>query len=194
GNEITSSSFCPIVPAHNHLCRWFAMHSDSFHNSILEELPLVDVLKLFDVMLISIKVKTCENYGAGLLRFHQYCDSRSIPEKNRMPASDCLLASFVASWARKVATTMAQNWLAGLHFWHNLHSAPWFGHGLLHSATAGLTKVIPDSSKHPHRPPVTLEHMHALFQGLNLSNAFDMATFAVACITFWCCCRYGSVA
>ncbi|KAG1908833.1 uncharacterized protein F5891DRAFT_1180398 [Suillus fuscotomentosus] len=128
GNEIASSSLRPNVLACNRLCRWVAPHSDIFHNSILEELPLADVLKLFDVMLVSVEVKTQENYGTGCLRFHQYCDSHSIPEKNRMPASDHLLASFVTSLARKVAATTVQNWLAGLHFWHNLHGAPWFGH------------------------------------------------------------------
>jgi len=110
-----------------------------------------------------------------------------------MPASNRLLASFIASWAGKVTATTTQNWLAGLHFWHNLHSTPWFGHGLLRSATTGLAKVVPDSSKHPQRPPVMLEHMLALFRGLDLSNAFDAATFAVACVTFWCCCRLGNL-
>ncbi|KAG2359626.1 hypothetical protein BDR07DRAFT_1452269 [Suillus spraguei] len=144
-------------------------------------------------MLMLIKTKTHENYGAGLLCFHQYCDSCSIPEKSRMPTSDQLLASFIASWAGKVATTTAQNWVAGLHFWHNLHGAPWFGHGLLCSAMAGLAKVVPESSKCPCWPPVTLKHMHALFRGLDLSNTFDAAVFAVACMAFWCCCRLGEL-
>jgi hypothetical protein len=139
-------------------------------------LPLNDVLQLFDVMLVSIETKTRENYGAGLLHFHQYCDSRHIPEAHCMPASNFLLASFIASWAGKVAATTAQNWLAGLHFWHNLHGAPWFSHSILHLASAGLAKVVPESSKRPRCPPVTLEHMHALFCGLDLSNAFDALT------------------
>ncbi|KAG1734051.1 uncharacterized protein EDB91DRAFT_1299200 [Suillus paluster] len=104
---------------------------------------MADVLQLFDVMLVSVESKTHKNYGAGLLRFHQFCDSRLIPENSRMPASNHLLAAFVASWAGKVTTTTAQNWLTGLHFWHNLHGAPWFGHALVHSATAGLAKVVP---------------------------------------------------
>ncbi|KAG1799111.1 hypothetical protein EV424DRAFT_1275818, partial [Suillus variegatus] len=59
------------------------------------------------------------------------------------------------------------------------------GHSILRSATAGFGKVVPDSSKHPHRPPVTLEHMHALFRSIDLSNAFDTSVFAVACTAFW---------
>ncbi|KAG2050396.1 DNA breaking-rejoining enzyme, partial [Suillus hirtellus] len=179
GNELSVSAFRP--------------HSDSFHLSALEQLPLNDILQLFDVMLVSIETKTRENYGASLLRFHQYCNSRHIPEHHHMPASDFLLASFIASWAGKVAATTAQNWLAGLHFWHNLHSTPWFRHSILHSATAGLTKVVPNSSRRPHHPPVTLEHMHALFCGLDLSNTFDVSVFTVACTAFWSCCRLGEL-
>lgn len=190
GNTIAASSLRPLVPARDRLRRWLAPHSDSFHSSILGNLPLEDVLKLFDVMLISLEVKTRENYGAGLLRFHQFCDSRNISEHQRMPAPDFLLAAFIASWAGKVATTTVQNWLAGLHFWHNLHGAPWFGSSLLRSASAGLSKVVPDSSKRPRRPPVTLDHMHALFRRLDLSNSFDAAVFATASVAFWCCCRY----
>ncbi|KIK46874.1 hypothetical protein CY34DRAFT_75127 [Suillus luteus UH-Slu-Lm8-n1] len=193
GNEIAISSFRPFVPACDRLRRWRAPHSDSFHTSVLKDLPVEDVLRLLDVMLVSVEVKTRENYGAGLLRFHQFCDSRNIPEHHRMPAPDHLLASFVASWAGKVASTTAQNWMAGLHFWHNLHGAPWHGKGLLRTATAGLAKVVPSSSKCPRRPPVTIEHMHALFRGLDFSNAFDSAVFAVASVAFWCCCRLGEL-
>jgi hypothetical protein len=193
GNALSSSAFRPHILARDRLHLWSAPHSDSFRLSALDQLPLNDVLQLFDVMLVSIEIKTRENYGAGLLRFHQYCDSRHIPESQRMPASDFLLASFIASWAGKVAATTAQNWLAGLHFWHNLHGAPWFGHSILRSATAGLAKVVPESSKRPRRPPVTLEHMHALFRGLDLSNAFDASVFAVACTAFWSCCRLGEL-
>jgi hypothetical protein len=161
--------------------------------SVLAHLPLDDVIKLLDVMLVSIKVKTHENYGAGLLRFHQYCDSRKIPESLCMPAPDHLLASFIASWAGKVAGSTVQNWLAGIHFWHNIHGAPWHGCTLLHAATSGLNKVVPQSSKRPRCPPVTLEHMHALFNSLDLTNAFDASILAVAATAFWSCCRLGEL-
>lgn len=192
GNEISSSSLRPLVLARDRLRVWTTPHSDSFYNSVLDELPMNDILTLFDIMLVSLEVKTRENYGAGLLRFHQFCDARNIEESRRMPAPDFILAAFIASWAGKVATTTAQNWLAGIRFWHNLHGAPWHGSGLLHSATSGLSKVVPESSKRPRRPPVTLEHMHALFRDLELSNSFDASVFAIASIAFWCCCRYES--
>ncbi|KAG1888102.1 hypothetical protein F4604DRAFT_1570461, partial [Suillus subluteus] len=99
------------------------------------------------VLLISIELKTCENYGAGLLHFHQFCDSRNIPESYCMPASDNLLALLVASWAIKITTTTVENQLSGLHFWHNIHGVPWHGHALLRMSTAGLNKLVPETLK-----------------------------------------------
>lgn len=141
-------------------------------------------------MLISIEVKTCENYGAGLLRFHQYCNLRKIPESLCMLAPDHLLALFITSWAGKVAGSTIQNWLAGIHFWHNIHGVPWHGCTLVCTAASGLNKVVLQSSKRPRRPPVTLEHMHTLFCLLDLSNLFDTSVFAIAATSFWSCCRY----
>ncbi|KAG2084075.1 uncharacterized protein F5147DRAFT_748845 [Suillus discolor] len=134
-----------------------------------------------------------ENYGARLLRFHQFCNSRKIPESSCMPASDNLLALFVASWASKIATMTVENWLAGLHFWHTMHGVPWHGHALLHMSTAGVRKLVPEVSKCLRRPPVTLEHMHMLYCNLDLSNTFDVSVFAVASIAFWSCCRLGEL-
>ncbi|KAG1790733.1 hypothetical protein EV424DRAFT_1337830 [Suillus variegatus] len=132
-----------------------------------------------------------ENYRAGLLHFHQFCDMRKIPESLHMPAPDHLLAAFIASWAGKVAgSTVPKNWLAGIHFWHNIHSAPWHGSTLVYTATSGLCKVVPQTSKKLQRPPVTLEHMHTLFHLLDLSNSFNMSVFAIAATAFWSCCRY----
>ncbi|KAG1876018.1 hypothetical protein C8R48DRAFT_591924 [Suillus tomentosus] len=188
-NLLVSSSLCPHVLACDRVCIWTAPHSSTFHTSVLSLLPFEDVLKLLDVMLVSIEVKTRENYRAGLLRFHQYCDSRKIPENLHMPAPDHLLASFIASWAGKVAGSTVQNWLAGIHFWHNIHGAPWNGRILLCMAVSGLTKVVPQSSKRLCRPPVTLDHMHALTCLLNLTNAFNVSVLAVAATAFWSCCR-----
>lgn len=149
-----------------------------------------DVLLLFNIMLVSLKVKTWENYGAGLLRYHQIFNTRKMLENYCMPAPDFLLAAFIASRVGKTVTTTAQNWPADIHFWHNLHRVPWYGSGLLRSATAGLSKVVPKTSKRPHCPPVILEHTHVLFYNLDLSNSFDISVFAITLVAFWCCCKY----
>ncbi|KAG1812021.1 DNA breaking-rejoining enzyme [Suillus variegatus] len=166
GCEIAQSSFRPHILARDRLHHWTAPISDTFHSKLVKDFALDDIIQLFNVLLVS---------------------------SHRMPASDNLLALFVAFWAGKTAATMVENWLSGLHFWHNMHSAPWYGHTLLHMSTAGVKKLVPESSKCPQRPPVTLEHMHALYPHLDLSNTFDASVFAVASIAFWSCCRLGEL-
>lgn len=189
GCELTPSILRPHVLARDRLRHWTAPFSDTFHSALITHFLVPDIIQLFDVLLVSVEPKTRENYGAGLLRFHQFCDSRKVPEIQRMPASDNLLALFTSSWAGKIATTTLENWISGIHFWHTLHGAPWHGHALLRMSTAGLNKLVPESSKRPRRPPVTLEHMHVLFRALDLSNVFDASVFAIASIAFWSCCR-----
>lgn len=193
GCTVSPSIFRPHVLARDRIRLWFAPHSDSFHQSLLDELSSDSASQLLDVLLASVEAKTRENYGSGLLRFHQFCDSLSISEEKRLPASEILLAAFVAHWAGRVAVTTVDNWLAGLHFWHQFNNAPWHGSSLLRRSKTGLSKSVPDSSKRPRRPPVTIEHMHALFQHLDLSNSFDSAVYCTACVAFWCCCRYFSL-
>src|SRR5882724_2667992 len=57
----------------------------------------------------------------------------------------------------------------------------------------GTAKMAPLSSRCPKRDPVTIEHIRALHRRLDLTNAFDIAVFAVACIAFWGCCRLGEL-
>ncbi|OBZ72649.1 hypothetical protein A0H81_07917 [Grifola frondosa] len=142
-------------------------------------------------MLSSLDIKTQKNYGAGLLRFTQFCDGLSIPETLRMPAPEPLLAAFIAKWSGAVARTTIDNWLAGLSFWHAINGAPWQGNKMLRVTCTGALKNEP--AKKAKRPPVTLEHMHALRDRLNLTNSFDAAVYAIACTAFWCCRRLGEL-
>lgn len=105
-----------------------------------------------------------------------------------MPASELLLSSFIANAAGTV-----DNWLAGLHFWHTINGAQWHGKDMLARTKTGVCKLVPISSKRTKRPPVTIEHLYALRQGLDTTNSFDAAVWAVACVAFWSCCRLGEL-
>lgn len=210
-NSHVPSPFRPHVLAAERLTAWSTPVTTSFHNSLTQALPdsdaraLLEVYNLltilyfflsqsYQVMLFSLDKSTRRVYGAGLLRFTQYCDSRNIPESDRMPASEALLSGFATVMAAgRVARTTLDNWLAGLHFWHTVNGAVWNGRDMLRTVKNGVTKLVPDSSKRAKRPPVTLEHMHALTAGLDLSNSFDTAVWAVACVAFWSCCRLGEL-
>jgi hypothetical protein len=140
-------------------------------------------------MLASIDLKTRENYGAGLLRFTQYCDPLRLPETSRLPAPEVILSSFIASWAGKVSASTITGWLAGLHFWHSYHGVPWFGSNMLRITTNGAKRLVPTSAKRAKRSPVSLAHMHALVRLLDASDTKDAAILAAACVGFWGVCE-----
>ncbi|KAI1781782.1 DNA breaking-rejoining enzyme [Ganoderma leucocontextum] len=190
-NVIAPSPFRPHVAADERLALWSAPFAEKAREGARSLIPEVSLRHLFLTILQAIESDTRKNYGAGLLRFHQFCDQIHVPEDQRMPASEVLLASFVASWAGKVARTTVDNWLAGLAFWHTLNSATWHGDRVLKVTCAAATKLQPPPK--PKRPPVTLEHMHALRAGLDLTDAFDAAVYAVACAAFWGCRRLGEL-
>ncbi|EIW64723.1 DNA breaking-rejoining enzyme [Trametes versicolor FP-101664 SS1] len=190
-NQITTSNFRPHVLAEDRLAAWHTPFGSAFRSTASSFLPKETSSLLFSTMLQAIEPKTRKNYGAGLLRFTQFCDCIHIPKKDRMPANETLLAAFIATWAGKVARTTTDSWLAGLAFWHTLNGAPWHGDRILRTTCQAAGKLEP--AKLAKRPPVTLEHMHALRAGLNLSNAFDAAVYATACCAFWGCRRLGEL-
>ena len=192
-NQFIPSAFRPHVLASERLQRWISPHSIVFHQSIQGALPQSNLSHLFEVMTFSLDQGTCNGYGAGLLRFTQFCDKAKVPEKERMPASELLLSAFIADAAGTVGPSAINNWLAGLHFWHIINAAQWNGDEMLSQTKKGAQKLTPITSKHAKRPPVTIEHLYALRSGLDLTNSFDAAIWAIACIAFWSCCRLGEL-
>lgn len=193
GCEIVASSWRPHVLASDRLHQWFTPQTKAFHDSIAGALPETTLRKLFEVMVYSLDQSTRDGYGAGLLRFTQFCDKAGVSEEDRMPASSVLLSGFAADAAGKVASTTVDNWFAGIHFWHTINGAAWNGDVMLQQVRKGVKKLVPISSKRAKRPPVTIEHMYTLRAGLDLTNAFDAAVWAVACVAFWSCCRLGEL-
>ncbi|KAG1719864.1 DNA breaking-rejoining enzyme, partial [Suillus paluster] len=145
------------------------------------------------VMVRSLDADTRSNYGAGLLRFTQFCDSINIPEAERMPAADTLVAQFAAAFAGTTSDKTLNNWLAGLQFWHVINGASWQSAPLLHHARRGFAKMVPTSSCRTKRPPVTIDALCILFDHLDLTIAFNVAVCTVALVSFWCCCRLGEL-
>ncbi|THH14019.1 hypothetical protein EUX98_g9656, partial [Antrodiella citrinella] len=172
-NSIDSSSLRPLVLANERLALWTTPYATKFRSDLASGLSHNATSKLFSVMLSSLDSSTRKNYGAGLLRFTQFCDCLKVAENDRMPASDALLAAFVAEWSGSVARTTVDTWLAGLGFWHSLNGAPWNGGKMLKATCTAVAKTQP--TKKPKRPPVMLEHMHALRAGLDLTDSFDAA-------------------
>ncbi|KIO15196.1 hypothetical protein M404DRAFT_113040, partial [Pisolithus tinctorius Marx 270] len=190
---IQPSPWRPHVITSDHLISWSSPHASNFLMALEARFPHSSVLQLFRVMLQSLDVNTRSNYGAGLLRFTQFCDELSIPESAHMPASTELIALFASHHAGRLSDKTLNNWLAGLHFWHIVNGAEWKANDKLHHVRRGFTKLVPPSSKHAKRPPVTLDALCVLHDQLVLNNSFDTAVWALASVAFWCCCHLGEL-
>jgi len=193
-NMLMPSPFHPHVLAAERVFKWHTPYSIQCQTHLETVFPQTHLNKLQHVLGEAVMPKTREGWGAGLLRFNQYCDSISLPEEGQMPASELLLALFVANCAAgKVSSSTVDKWLAGIHRGHQVADALWFSSHLLSQVKKGATKLAPSDSRHPKRCPITLEHLDALRRHLDLTNSFDATVYAVACVAFWACCRLGEL-
>jgi hypothetical protein len=97
---------------------------------------------------------TKESYGAGLLVFHVFCNTRSIPELQRCPADNI---TFIASYAGSYAGKMLANYIYAVHTWHILHGQTWnMQQHELKTALDGAAKQAPHHSKRAKREPFTI--------------------------------------
>lgn len=62
--------------------------------------------------------RTRESYGAGPLRFNQFCDRENIPEGSRMSASAYLLTAVIVDACGKTTGSAVRNWINGLQLWY----------------------------------------------------------------------------
>jgi len=88
-SKLTFSKICPPVSASERLRAWtppFALRKHQHLNTLLPP-PLVDAA--FRVTHDALAPSTRSTYAAGMLRFHQFCDSWDINEEACMPASAC---------------------------------------------------------------------------------------------------------
>ncbi|KAF5376497.1 hypothetical protein D9615_008662 [Tricholomella constricta] len=183
----------PLVPAGQRLLLWITPHSQLARASFDAQIPVDAQSKIFLGLFNSLAESTRVSYGAGLLRFTQYCDRLRIPENLRMPASDILISAFVADTLGSCTGECIRNWLNGLRFWHVFNYAEWHGHEpLVHSLLKSADKQgIP--FKRPPRQPITSRHLLALHDHLDLNSPSGAAIWACALVAFWGCRRLGEL-
>jgi len=146
------------------------------------------------VLFQAVKPNTLSNYGAGLLRFTQFCDHFNIKEALRMPAPEWLLSHFITTrGAGSISSGSLRTWLLGLELWHTVNCMPWNGARHLKLEKQGAGSQAPLAACCPKCSPVTLAHLRALRANLNLNDTCDAAVFVTATISFWCQCRLSEV-
>ncbi|KAJ7864135.1 hypothetical protein B0H14DRAFT_3605433 [Mycena olivaceomarginata] len=97
GNNIRPSVYRPHVPADRRVLLWTSPYSmQTQHSFAADEIEASRQLEIYEGLLVSTAEGTRVSYGAGLLRFHQYCDRHDVSEHRRMPASPILISAFIA--------------------------------------------------------------------------------------------------
>ncbi|KAJ7239269.1 hypothetical protein C8J57DRAFT_1452751 [Mycena rebaudengoi] len=193
-NILGASAFRPHVPADRRVLLWTSAHSLAAHAYMQDAgISLALQSRIFEGLLQSHVPETHESCGAGLLRFHQFCDREGIDESARMPADRFLLAAFVADAIGTCSGKCIRNWLNGLHLWHTYNDAPWHGDdgwlpALKKSADKGGIRF-----KRPPRGPITPAHLRSYRASLDLSSPLGAASWSAALTAFWGCRRLGEV-
>lgn len=185
--------FRPHVAAANRLGTWSSPFSQAKDAEFRKDLPDELVDRTFAVIFAAFAPETQQTYGAGLLRFHQFCDRYELPETSRMPASHLLLAAFISDHVATVGGDCVKGWMSGLKAWHEVCGAPWYGEDRWVKLARRTANKEGASFKKDQRAPVTVQHLFALHSRLNLSDPFDAAVWAVAVIAFWACRRLGEL-
>ncbi|KAN0084277.1 hypothetical protein V8E55_007781, partial [Tylopilus felleus] len=91
---------------------------------------------------------TRATYGAGLLVYHVFCDSREVLEKDRTPAKAALVASFVSALAGSLSGKAIHNYIYGVRAWHTLYGLPWVLHEeQIATMLKGVAKLAPPALK-----------------------------------------------
>ncbi|KIY47847.1 DNA breaking-rejoining enzyme, partial [Fistulina hepatica ATCC 64428] len=192
GNWIKPSPLRPPCAAADRIFQWRSLASLDLDDSLRSESDAINIGYWLNLA-SAFSETTRSSYGAGLLRFHQFCDLHNIPESRRMPADVTLISAFLGCWSSHVSGSAINNWLSGLKAWHDINQQPWLGNDvLIHLGRRSAAREGLHHSR-PVRQPVSCEHMRALRRALNLSLPKDAAIWACASTLFWSCRRAGEL-
>lgn len=192
-NQIAPSEYRPLVPADRRLLLWTTPHSLVAQQQLDDKISRRLQTLIYEKTLSSTVLGTRESYGAGLLRFNQFCNREGITESRRMPASAVLLGAFIADVSGKHTGACIRGWMSGLQLWHTYNYAEWHGKEWL---VPNLKKTAEKEGvifKRPLRGPITKDHLRALHSRLNLCIPMHAAIWSVALVAFWACRRLGEL-
>jgi len=138
----------------------------------------------------SLTPATRSTYGAGLLRFTQFCDKYNISESDRMPASFILLVAFISEHTGSVSGKTICGWLSTLKAWHDTNSTEWCGDSRWLQMAQVTASKEGTAFRKKQRDPVTVEHLITLYDHLDLSDCSHAACWAIATCCFWGVCQF----
>ena len=191
--EIKPSHLRPLVPAKDRLYFWRTPYGDEHFFDLASKLPLPLASAACLAIRSALVPATATTYAAGMKRFTQFCDQWDIPESDRMPASYALLSAFIAFHIGKEAGNTIKTWLSGIHAWHAVNHAPWYGDDKWVHLCRTVANREGTSHEKPPRPPASLHHLRVLRHALDISIPFHAAVWVTALAAFFGCRRLGEL-
>ncbi|KAG0703379.1 hypothetical protein DFH29DRAFT_998529 [Suillus ampliporus] len=186
----------PHCLARDRLKLWCPVESRSLQNASGKILAITDedLQQVITVMNTAWTQNTRESYGAGLLVFHVFCDTRGIPELQRCPVNMLTILAFVASCAGAYAGRTLANYVFAIHAWHILHGQTWeIQQSQLKSALDGAASQAPPDSKCTKREPFTIAIITQIRNHLDLNSPLNAAVFACLTTAFYSLTRLGEL-
>ncbi|KAJ3754037.1 hypothetical protein EV360DRAFT_1767, partial [Lentinula raphanica] len=171
---------CPKVRAKDRIHAWSTPYSIQQRSANIGKYSLNLIESGQKAVSAGLADSTKSSYGAGILRFNQFCDLMGVAENLRMPADETLLIGFVGHYMGSKSGSCIKSWLSAIQAWHVLAGAPWpIDSKLLKLARKGA-RTAGTHLKRPQRNPITLAHLLALHSVIDPSNSFHSAVWAVA--------------
>lgn len=186
----------PHCPARARLTLWKPVNARTLRDSDGVALPLSEEAaeRMLQVLGMSFAPSTLSSYGAGLLTFHVFCDSRNIPDSQRAPVSTDLLSAWIATMAGTYAGASVRNYVAGLRAWSVIHGVDWkIQQDQLDTILRGAEKAQPVTAQKPQREPFTVSYIEDILSDLDTSNPLDAAVAACLTTSFYCVARLGEL-
>ena len=176
-------------PANQRLCLWRLLVP---RNQCSSQVSDEDLKRIQDVMAHAWELDTHATYASGLLNFMVFCDQKNIPEKDRAPASQLLIMSFVSTLATAYSGSAISNYVYGVWAWHLLHSIPWkISKPELEALLKAAEKLTPLSSRRKKRCPYTIDFMLAIWNNMDLDLPLGASAFACLATCFFVTGRIG---
>ncbi|TFK59111.1 hypothetical protein BDN72DRAFT_725460, partial [Pluteus cervinus] len=190
---ISNNAHRPHVLARERLQLWSTPYSLRQRQSVNTSLPPPLAQKVFETIHNAHAPSTKGSYGAGLLRFNQFCDRHNISEEDRMPASHILLVAFVADHQGQVSGKTIKLWLSSIRAWHEVNHADWNGEDRWVQFARTSANKLGTHHRRPQRGPITIQHLHTIRNNLDLSSPKGAAYWAITLTAFWGCRRLGEL-
>ncbi len=185
----------PQVLASERIFFWISLASLEKRRRFAIQYTRAQLLTFDNAVLHSLAEGTRSGYGSGIIDWICWCDRNSIPEERRLPISSHDLRIYFAHKVGFEGASKTNTILSGLRAWHIIQDVPWPSEDqLISNLRRAAASEAPPSTICPPRPPVTVHHLAALRQHLNLqADPFDIAVFACACTAFWGLARLGEL-